>query len=158
VYTHICTHGYMYVDIGLVTGSSPSNASSAIYSNEPAPPVSSDSKTACTCSSPPRYPSRLIACRNSAALTNPSSFSSHSINSSMTRAAAPRSAERIWAGKLQTLMMNDALTLLSAANDSRRAYVPHGIRTPVLLKPSRAYSPLGHHQHPWDSNSSFVET
>ena len=26
-----------------------------------------------------------------------------------------------------------------------RAYVPHGVRSGVLLKPSRAYSPLGHH-------------
>jgi len=32
---------------------------------------------------------------------------------------------------------------LPAANDSRRVYAPHGIRTGVLLKPSRAYSPLG---------------
>jgi len=31
---------------------------------------------------------------------------------------------------------------LPAAHDSRRVYVPHGIRTPVLLKPSRAGSPL----------------
>ena len=35
---------------------------------------------------------------------------------------------------------------LPAADDSRRVYVPHGIRTGVLLKPSRAGSPLGHHQ------------
>jgi len=45
---------------------------------------------------------------------------------------------------------------LPAANDSRRAYVHLGIRTLVLLKLSRAYSALGHHQRWWSPSAEYA--